>query len=294
MQRKIAIIGASSFIGQKIIANNLNYDFVPIVRAPSGLSNEQVVSNYDDIPERILEGIETVVNCVGVVRGRNTDEYYRVNEVLVYNIAQSLKPTGIKHFIHFSSLSIYGNIELATETSRPNPVSLYGKSKLAGDVALETLEDSEFKIAYIRPPVVYDEKNGGKIAVLANFMMRFRFFFCPIDLPERAIINVSVLNHYLNQIIENSFKGPALIADNKTMSIKLIGDIIKDEFGSPVFIIKLPLTMFLPIKLIAVDAYNSVFRAQAVEVNVAKGKDYPKNDGEVGLREMIRGLHPNA
>ena len=52
--------------------------------------------------------------------------------------------------------------------------------------------------------------------------------------------------------------------------------------------------MFLPIKLIAVDAYNSVFRAQAVEVNVAKGKDYPKNDGEVGLREMIRGLHPNA
>ena len=65
-----------------------------------------------------------------------------------------------------------------------------------------------------------------------------------------------------------------------------------DDFDSPA--IKLPLTMFLPIKLIAVDAYNSVFRTQAVEVNVAKGKEYPKNDGEVGLRVMIRRLHPNA
>ena len=112
-----------------------------------------------------LRGVDTVIHLAGVTKARTAAEYYRGNAVATVNLlgAASLlgAPDSIGKFVHVSSLAAAGPSAAdrpLTEADEPNPISHYGRSKLAGEGAVRNSPLCA-KAVIVRPPVVYGPRD---------------------------------------------------------------------------------------------------------------------------------------
>jgi nucleoside-diphosphate-sugar epimerase len=107
----------------------------------------------------VLPEIAHVIHLAGVTKSRTEAEYFRANgdatRHLLQLCAQHAKK--LQRFVYVSSLAAAGpsaDGHLLTEEETPQPVSLYGRSKLAGETACQEF-CRELPITIIRPPAVY-------------------------------------------------------------------------------------------------------------------------------------------
>lgn len=94
-----------------------------------------------------------------------------------------------------SSIIVFGTkLDCIDEYTKPDPDNFYGDSKLQAERGIEKLQDDKFKVAMIRPPMVYGEKTKGnypKLAKIAN--------------NNHKLIQVKVFNPIINIIVKISF-----------------------------------------------------------------------------------------
>lgn len=82
--------------------------------------------------------------------------YKKVNTDLTLELAEKAKLEGVKQFIYISSMSVYGKRSgIIDRDTVPEPDTNYGKSKLKAEEGLIEMEDESFRIAIVRPPMVY-------------------------------------------------------------------------------------------------------------------------------------------
>ncbi len=105
-----------------------------------------------------LEGADCVLHLAGVTKARTEDEYFRCNaegtRKLAEAISQMEKPARL---VHCSSLSAAGPTIAGRprrEEDEPRPVSVYGRSKLGGELAVRQYAD-RIPAVILRPPIVY-------------------------------------------------------------------------------------------------------------------------------------------
>lgn len=92
---------------------------------------------------------------------RHPEQFYEVNDKLVYHVATIAKACGVKQFLVLSTTDVYGrNLGKFTVKSKPNPKMDYAKSKLNGDRKISELNDENFHVSIQRFPVVEGTKNG--------------------------------------------------------------------------------------------------------------------------------------
>lgn len=80
-------------------------------------------------------------------------KYYRNNTVASRNLIEAALDAGVPRFLFSSTAAVYGNVgdEPVTETTRLNPVSPYGRSKLMTEQMLEDVAAaSDLKYAVLR------------------------------------------------------------------------------------------------------------------------------------------------
>ena len=154
----------------------------------SGFSDDvNAVSVRDNDWEKTsFAGYDAVFNTIGLAhndaRMGTDDEFIRLNVQLPSELAKKAKEEGVPIFIHMSSMIVYGNsneigkFEPITEVTTPVPDNIYGRSKLLGEKELEKLEDKNFKIALIRSPRVYGEKDTDSIQQLTRFAKTMPIF----------------------------------------------------------------------------------------------------------------------
>ncbi len=287
---KIAIVGAQSVIGLHLATRlRQHYRVVTIARRGSGDGNEVVVADYGEIPPEAFTGCKTVINCVGLVNARSQSEYWHVNVQLLERIAKAAKASGVHHFVHLSSLSVYGDNEYVTNDSREAPASLYGRSKLAGDRALMPLADSNFEITLVRPPIVYSSTIGGKIAQLARLMSRLRFFVKSIPPVRRSVIHIENLVTTIEMLLRNPVSAPVLVADEGIMTVPELAGMVANVTGKRIWLLPLPRWCCFPIKLFAPSIYGSLFRSSVVDsTNLpASGAQSSYVPLDTGLHELV-------
>jgi nucleoside-diphosphate-sugar epimerase len=172
---KILLTGASGFVGSHIL-DSLRARGLPTVLLLQSTSSKRFIEphlptvevrlgsiNEPDSLRQALDGITHVIHCAGATKARRVSDFYTVNEGGTRNLVDAVNAVGgqVRRLVYVSSLAAAGPAvpeKPARETDPPQPVSTYGKSKLAGELAVRTHCRSEFVI--LRPPAVYGPRDA--------------------------------------------------------------------------------------------------------------------------------------
>lgn len=170
---KVFITGSNGFLGS-FVAETLskkNYDVYCLVRKTSNLrwiKNLKVNLVYGDATDREslfrnLVDMDYVIHTAGLKRALTPDKYYRVNQAGTLNLLEACvsKSHNLKRFVYISSLAVSGpssSNKPLTEEDECNPITYYGKSKLAGETEAKKFMD-KLPITILRPPAVYGPRD---------------------------------------------------------------------------------------------------------------------------------------
>lgn len=203
--KRILITGANSYIGmsfENYVMYNSEFQIDTIDMIDSTW-RECDFSQYD-----------VVFHVAGIAHadvGNVTDEqkklYYRVNTDLTIEVAQKAKAQGVKQFIFMSSMIVYSGCKekCITADTQPNPGNFYGDSKWQADKGVQVLNDENFKVVVLRPPMIYGKNSKGNYPVLAKMATKLPVF--PMVKNQRSMLYVGNLCEFIKQMIDNEESG---------------------------------------------------------------------------------------
>jgi len=117
---------------------------------------------------RAAQGVEAIVHGAGLVKARSEEEFMRTNHRGTENALEAARRAGssLRRFVLVSSQAVGGpspdGTPVAVDT-RPNPVTLYGKSKMKAEEAALQAKD-EIPVTVIRPPLIYGPRDREVLA----------------------------------------------------------------------------------------------------------------------------------
>ena len=171
-----------------------------------------------DWKEQSFRGYDAVYHTAAIVhQPRSKDapgelaRYRAVNCDLAVDAAKKAKAEGVRQFVFLSTMAVYGLTAAFGETvtitaQTPTvPTDNYGLSKLEAEQALLALEGPDFRVAILRPPMIYGKDCKGNFRSLVSFARRLPFF--PKVPNQRSMLYVGSLNRLVQQIIDREDRG---------------------------------------------------------------------------------------
>src|SRR5262245_5502618 len=166
---RFLVTGASGFIGSHVVRElfDAGHRVFPMVRARASAAAlepyAEAVRLADLKDQATLEAavrdVDVVVHLGGLTRARSEREFMDTNAEGVARLMTAVRARtpDLRRFVYVSSLSAGGPSTGDTPVSEadpPNPVSAYGRSKLAGEARLAA-SAGNVPWTVIRPPIVY-------------------------------------------------------------------------------------------------------------------------------------------
>ena len=211
--KRILITGANSYIGtsfenwMKQFGDEYQIDTLDM---HGELWKEKDFSLYDSVFH--VAGIAHA--DVSKVSEETKQLYYKVNCDLAVETAQKYKNDlngRIGQFIYMSSIIIYGEEthinkkRVITPETEPNPSSFYGDSKWQAEKRLTLLQNENFQLAIIRPPMIYGEGSKGNYQQLVKIANKLPIF--PNIKNERSMLSIIRLCEFIKLRVDNSDSG---------------------------------------------------------------------------------------
>lgn len=149
-----------------------------------GVADEEAVVGEIDATTRwdaALEGIDSVVHLAArahVLRESSRSpeaEYLRVNRDGSATLGAAAAARSIRRFVFASTIGVLGDGRSApySEADPPQPISPYGRSKLAAEQSLTRIaSDSTVELVVVRPSLVYGPEAPGNFAKLLEWAYR--------------------------------------------------------------------------------------------------------------------------
>ena len=238
VKEHIAVTGSTGFVGLTLCSFllSLGYKVRALVRCKD---NKSEIKFLHDLGAEILEignllepiknkyilnGVDIVIHLaakahVNLTQNKlSTKQYSKVFTNIEMNLLELINSSLISRLIYLSSTKIYENNDgTLTESTIPNPTSIYGKSKYMS----ENLIKSNFSnYTIIRPPLVYGPR------VKANFLTLLKVVKYGIPIPlgsidnKRSYLYIYNLMSAIEQILKNekSIAKTYLVADSEGIS----------------------------------------------------------------------------
>lgn len=231
IKKTLMITGASGFIGSNFIERYKDkYNIIP-------------VDLLKIKPEEIdFRGVDTVLHLAALVhqmKGAPREKYFEVNTELTRQVAEEAKKQGVRHFVFYSTVKVYGydgdlynhNIILNEESECKPMNDPYGESKWEAEKILRRLEDDNFKIGIIRPPMVYGKGVKGNMESLIKLVKMLPILPFNYDKNRRSLVNIENLMYLTALVIDKEASGVFLPLDEKNISLKEIVEGIEKAYN---------------------------------------------------------------
>jgi len=211
--------------------------------------------------------------------------YYKVNRDLAIETANKSKAEGVRQFIFMSSIIVYGDSSSSEKIinidTPPSPSNFYGDSKLQAEEGLKKLESEEFKIAVLRPPMIYGKGSKGNYPRLASFAKRSPIF--PNIENQRSMLHIDNLCEFIKLMIDNEESGLFFPQNKEYVSTSEMVKTIAEVHGRKIRMTKI----FNPVlkRMFGFDVVNKAFGNLVYEMDMS---EYGKGEYRVrGFRESI-------
>jgi len=283
-KQKILVTGANGFIGKRFVEYNKERFYITTLSV-----RDDVYKTFD------FTGFDSIVHLAGKAHDMNCkddSEYFNVNTDITKTLATKAKSDGVKQFIYISSVKVYGKEDrgLITEKSECMPEDAYGKSKLLAEHFLQSIQDENFKVAIVRPPMVYGAGVKGNMDRLIHLCKKKY----PLPLGNignlRTMVFVDNMIELLNTIIDQQAQGIFIPSDKKPISTDALILMIKQSLGETNNLISIPLFLRKIIKIAKPELYKRLFGSFVMDTKATNGKlnFVPPYSTEFGIEKMVK------
>lgn len=219
--KRILITGKNSYVGTSVKKYLLKWTDKYLV--------DEMSVRGDDWKKVDFSKYDVIFHVAGIahVDTKKVDEktkklYYQVNTDLADAVAKKAKNDGVKQFIYMSSAIVYGDsapigkTKVVTKATKPEPANFYGDSKLQAENKLKKLKDSDFKVALLRPPMIYGDGCKGNYQMLRKIALKLPVF--PKVKNERSMIFVKNFAEFVKQVVDNGYDGIYCPSNQETVA----------------------------------------------------------------------------
>ncbi|MBT2572016.1 NAD-dependent epimerase/dehydratase family protein [Planococcus sp. ISL-110] len=204
-KKNILITGSGSYVGTNLIEW--------LSQWPGQYEIEELSVRGEEWKKRDFSKFDSVLHVAGIAHvstdPKMEEQYYKVNRDLTIEVAEHAKNKGVKQFIFMSSIIVYGDSSsdkrVIDRSTIPKPSNFYGNSKLQAEEGIKLLEGENFKVAIIRPPMIYGKNSKGnypKLVKAAKVLPTFPDFD-----NERSMLHIDNLSEFLRLMIKNEESG---------------------------------------------------------------------------------------
>ena len=181
---KIGITGANGFIGGLLVKKHLEAgDEVHILSRKKPNNDSSVTTHLGDLRDieslkLFLNNVDLLYHCAAEIK--DDSKMREINVEGTRNLIEAAS-NKIKHWVHLSSVGVYGPISSGTisEDHPYNPINEYERTKLEADLlVIEGAKKNNFSYTIIRPSIVFGEKmNNQSLFKLIEVINRGYYFF---------------------------------------------------------------------------------------------------------------------
>jgi nucleoside-diphosphate-sugar epimerase len=228
---KLLVTGASGFLGSHVaeeLAKEGHTVRVLLRRTSSrsfltGFPHEEALGDVTDpssLPAAV-SGVDAVIHTAGLVKARSEAGFQSVNAQGTANLVKAIEAAApsLQRFVYISSLAAHGPSEDGLPRpveAPPNPITAYGRSKLAGERITHASAIAGRSVIF-RPPVIY----GPRDPALVPFFQLARWRVAPLLMGGHNRISITY--------VEDVARAIALAA---TSEAKVAGKTYCPEDGS--------------------------------------------------------------
>ena len=208
--KKILITGANSYIGVSVEQY--------LARWPQSYQVDTVDMVDGTWREKDFRGYDAVLHVAGLVHQSKTkddpaeaDRYDRINHLLAVETARKAKAEGVGQFLFMSSASVYGlsapvgKVVMITKDTPLNPTDNYGISKKHAEESLSELREDSFRLAVLRPPMIYGKGCKGNYQTMAKLAKKLPVF--PWVDNQRSMLYMENLAECIRLLIDDRADG---------------------------------------------------------------------------------------
>lgn len=231
VRKKVLITGAGSYIGESFV-KWAKKKYPNIETIAIDMKDEKWRKTSFSEFDAVFHVAGIAHSDVGKVRETEKEKYYRINTDLAIETAQKARNERVKQFIFMSSIIVYGDSapygkkKVIDEYTLPAPVNFYGDSKWQADKEVRKLANENFRVAVLRPPMIYGYGSKGNYPVLAK-LAKYLPVFPDIE-NSRSMLYIDNLCEFLCLLVLSGEGGvyfPQNSTDTKTSElVKIIGE----------------------------------------------------------------------
>lgn len=268
--KKILITGSSSYVGtslQKWLKNYPGKYLIDSISLRNDLWKKKDFSEYDVVLH--MAGIAHVSSDP-----KMEETYYKVNRDLTIETAEKSKEEGVKQFIFMSSIIVYGdssrNKRVIRKNTIPTPSNFYGNSKLKAEEGIKPLENNEFKVVIIRPPMIYGKGSKGNYPKLSKAAQKLPVF--PNIRNQRSMLHIDNLCEFIRFMIDNEESGLFFPQNREYVNTSEMVKLIANVHGKKIILTRI-FNLVLGIIGRKVGIVNKIFGNLVYEQSLSEYKE---------------------
>lgn len=241
----VLITGITGFVGENL------YNYIKKTFNIIGVTRGSVYNNsipYSKVPD-YLDQSKAFIHLAGKAHDfkkvSDDKEYFEVNTELTKRLFDQFLNSDCETFIYMSSVKAVADhtASVLTENVKPNPITVYGKSKLAAEKYILSRKNLKNKRVYVlRPCMIHGLNNKGNLNLLYSFVSKGIPYPFGKYSNRRSFVSVENLCFIIKELIDNAKieSGIYNIADDTPLSTIDLVRMISEALNKPTRILKLP------------------------------------------------------